>query len=115
MALIVAPVLGVAMCLLGCSVTLGLAAAAATGLSTAVLIACAPLGPQDIADGVLQLLCLVIFTAASVAPIVRFLLFYSSARNGPGKRVKNEPSEAMDFDRKVPDFTSQPQDHCLQN
>lgn len=107
MALIVAPVLGLAMCVLGCSVTLGLAAAAATGLSTAVLIACAPLGPQD---GVLQLLCLVIFSAASVAPIVRFLLFYSSARNGPGKRVKNEPSEAMDFERKVPDFTSQPQE-----
>jgi len=73
---------------------MALAAACSGGFSLLAFFLCRPLIPQS---AVLQLWCLVVLVTTLVAPMTRFLFFYSSARNGPGRRVKNERSNSFEI------------------
>ncbi|CAJ1350126.1 unnamed protein product [Effrenium voratum] len=91
-------------CVCTCSLCLALAAASAAGFGILLLLVCRALGPQS---AVLQLVCMLIFAAASAAPLLRFLFFYS-ARNGPSKRVKDERSASFEADIQEPTDSMQP-------
>lgn len=81
-------------CVFTCSLRMALAAACSGGFSLLAFFLCRPLIPQS---AVLQLWCLVVLVTTLVAPMTRFLFFYSSARNGPGRRVKNERSNSFEI------------------
>eukprot|EP00434_Breviolum_minutum_P000192 symbB.v1.2.000161.t2/scaffold9.1/size550961/17 len=97
-ALIFVAMLALWTCLFTCSMRMALAAACSGGFCILTYVICRPLGPES---AVLQLLCLLLLVAAAVAPLTRFIFFYSSARNGPGKRVKNEKSHSFEIEDTV--------------
>lgn len=81
-------------CVFTCSLRMALAAACSGGFCLLAFFLCRPLIPQS---AVLQLWCLVVLVITLVAPVTRFLFFYSSARNGPGRRVKSERSNSFEI------------------
>ena len=97
-AMIFVAMLALWTCLFTCSMRMALAAACSGGFCILTYVICRPLGPES---AVLQLLCLLLLVAAAVAPLTRFIFFYSSARNGPGKRVKNEKSHSFEIEDTV--------------
>eukprot|EP00435_Cladocopium_sp_Y103_P020978 s358_g5.t1 len=81
-------------CVFTCSLRMALAAACSGGFCLLAFFLCRPLIPQS---AVLQLWCLLVLVVTLVAPVTRFLFFYSGARNGPGRRVKNERSNSFEI------------------
>eukprot|EP00913_Durusdinium_trenchii_P026282 g24661.t1 len=94
-ALLLVMMLALWTCLFTFSLRMALAGACAGGFGILMFFLCQPFGPQSAA---LQLLCLLLLVTTLVAPASRFLFFYSGARNGPSKRVKNEKSTSFEIE-----------------